>query len=189
MLFARAWKNAVVAAAMLSMIVLVGLASYAGFVDQCQDLCVSHEHDPGHLLQQYAYFFAICAGVVLVFSWLLVMFGVHEDSPANTEEECEARDQRLTENDNMQFVFASYIVEMLALGIYGVVSLVRVARQCPDGTVSGSPCHTITWVLTVSSLACGVCVGFLHYINVAAVLRKAREQPEYIRTDGFQNFY
>jgi len=181
-------KNAVIAGAMFSKIVLVLLAFYAGFINQCRDFCASHEQDSSSesILVQYTVVFAICTTIEIVFAWLMVCFGVHESSPANTEEECEFHDRNLTENENIQYVIISNIVEMLALGVYGIICLLLVQNECSDGLVSDSFCHTVTWVLTVCSIVWSISVGFLYYNNKKAVSSNRVILTDYAHTAAFE---
>ena len=175
-------KNAVIAGAIFSQIALVVLAFYAGFIDRCRDFCVSQEADSESVLVRYMRFFAICNTIDIVFCWSLVFFGVHESSPTNTEEEREIHDKKLTENENIEYLIISSMVEMLAMGVYGIVCLVIVPRKCSDGPVGNSFCHTITWVLTVCSIVWGISVCFLHYYNKKAVPSGMVHLPDYAHT-------
>jgi len=183
-LYTNRRKNAAIAGAMFSKIVLVLLAFYAGAIDQCRDFCASHEQDAGGILVQYTLFFSTGTMVVVVFSWLIVCFWVHESSSTTTAEECEIHDQNLTENENIQYIIISNIVEMLALGIYGVANLVIVADKCSDRLVSGSLCHTTTWVLTVCSFAWALAVGVLYYNN--RVPTDMVKITDYAHTGGYE---
>jgi len=162
-------KNAVIAGAMFSKIVLVLLAFYAGYIDRCRDFCASHEQDSESILVLYAEVFTIGTTIEIVFTWLMIFFGIHESSPTNSPEECEIHDQKLTENENIQYVIVSNIVEMLGLGVYGIACLVLVPDECSDGPVRDSFCHTVTWVLTVCSIVWAISVGFLYYNNKKTV--------------------
>ena len=102
--------------------------------------------------------------------------------------EREIHDQNLTESENFQLVMAGSFVEMFALGIYGITSLVMVSNKCSHGTVGGSPCHVITWTLTVSSFVWGISVGYLFYTNTSALSHDRPAQNAYVHTGGgFQN--
>jgi len=170
-------KNAVIAGAIFSQIVLVLLAFYAGFIDQRRKFCASDEQDSESVLVQYTRAFAIFNTIDFVFCWSLVFSGVHKSSPTNTEEECEIHDKNLIENENIQYLIISSMVEMLALGIYGIVCLVIVPKKCSDGPVSDGFCHTITWVLTVCSIAWAISVGFyVHGETYVTRLQRANER-------------
>jgi len=175
-------KNAVIACALFIQIVLVFLAFYAGFIDRCRDYCVSHEEDSEAVLERYIRFYVICNTIDIVFCWSLFFCGVHESSPTNTEEEREVHDRKLTENQNLEYLIISSIIEMLGLGVYGIVCLVIVPRKCSDGPVADSFCHTITWVLTVCSIVWGISVSFLHYHNQKAVPSGMAKLPGYAHT-------
>jgi len=180
-------KNAVIAGAMFSKIVLVIVAFYAGFINQCRDFCASHEQDSESILVQYIMVFAISTTIENVFSWLMVLFGVHESSPTNTEEECEIHDTNLTENENIEYIIISNIVEMLALGVYGIACLVGVPRECSDGLVADKFCHTVTWVLAACSIVWAISVGFLHNNNKKVVPSDMIKLTDYAHTAGFES--
>jgi hypothetical protein len=158
-------KNAVVAGAMFSKIILIFLALYALFIRRCRDLCASTEQDSESVFVQYMAIFAIGTTIELVFSWGMILFGVHENSPTRTEEECITHDRKLTENQYVQYIIVSNIVEMAILGVYGIACLVMVPNECSDGSIKDSFCRTMTLVLTVCSLGWAIIVGLLHYEN------------------------
>jgi len=132
-------------------------------------------------------FLATCNTIDIVFCWSLFFFGVHESSPTNTEEEREIHNKKLTENENIEYLIMSNMVEMLALGVYGIICLVIVPKKISDGPVGNIFCHTITWVLTVCSIVWGISVCFLHYNNKKAVPSGRVKLPEYAQTVVFDS--
>jgi len=157
------------------------------FIDQCRDFCTSHEQDSESILVQYSMWFAIGTAVDVVFSWLLVFFGVHESSPTNTPEECEIHDRNLTQNENIQYIIISNIVEMIALGIYGIVCLNIVQETCSDGPVRNNFCHTVTWLLTVGSILWAFSVGYLYYNNKTVVPPDMVKMTDYAHNGVFES--
>jgi len=177
-------KNVVIAGAVFSKIVLLVLASYIAFIDQCRDFCTSHEQDSESILVEFSTWFAIGTAVDIVASWLLVFFGVHESSPTNNPQECEIHDRNLTQNKNIEYIIISNIVEMIALGIYGIVCLIIVPQTCSDGPVRNNFCHTTTWLLTVGSILWAISVGFVHYNNTKVASPGAGKMTDYTHIGG-----
>jgi len=167
---------------MLGKFSLLLLASYAAFIDRCRDFCDSHEEDSEAILLQYCLWFSIGTAVDIVFSWLLIFFGVHESSPTNTERECQIHDHKLTQNDNVAYVIISNIIDMLVLGIYGVVVLINVSTTCSQAPIRDGFCHTTTWILTVCSLLWAICVAFLYYKNIKQLPSDGVQRADYTQT-------
>ena len=160
-------KNAVIAAATISKIILTFLALYAGFIDQCRNFCVSSNEYSESVLVRYMQTFAIFTSIEIVFSWGMVLYGVHESSDIDSKQQVENHDRNLTENVSVQYIIISNIVETAIFAVYGIVCLIIVPHECSDGPVKDSFCHTVTWVLTVCSIVWAVSVGFVYYNNKA----------------------